>query len=60
MIIQKGTIAPGQLTINNQQIKRVNTYTYLGTTINEEWDHSLEIKCRIEKSLGESKNGKPI
>lgn len=40
----------GQLVINNKQIEKVTNYTYLGTTIFEQWDHSAETKCRIEKA----------
>lgn len=51
MVISKdNNIQPGQLVIDNQQIEKVTNYTYLGTNINERWDHSVEIKCRIEKA----------
>jgi Reverse transcriptase (RNA-dependent DNA polymerase) len=50
MVISKEVIPPGRLTVNNKQIERVNKYKYLGTTVGEQWDHSLEIKCRIEQA----------
>jgi len=39
----------GHLIIKNKRIEQVLQFKYLGTTINEDWDHSLEIKCRIER-----------
>jgi len=50
MVVSKTNNHPGQLSINNKYIERVQTYTYLGTKISETWDHSLEIKCRIERT----------
>lgn len=50
MIISKNRRMEGQLLIHNRPIQRVNKYVYLGTNINEEWDHSVEIRCRIEKA----------
>lgn len=50
MVVSKTNNHPGQLSINNKDIERVQTYTYLGTKISETWDHSLEIKCRIERA----------
>lgn len=50
MVISKETIPSGQLTVNNHQIERVSKYNYLGSTVGDQWDHSLEIKCRIEKA----------
>lgn len=48
--LMKGAVTPAQLIINNKQVQKVNSYTYLGTTINEEWDHPLEVRYRIEKA----------
>jgi len=31
-------------------MKRVNQYQYLGTVINEQWDNTEKIKCRIGKA----------
>ncbi|CAG9828451.1 unnamed protein product [Diabrotica balteata] len=39
-----------RISVNGQPIEKVKTYTYLGTNVNENWDHSLEIKSRIEKA----------
>lgn len=39
-----------QLTLNIGPIERTNKYIYLGTIINDQWDPSQEVKCRIEKS----------
>jgi hypothetical protein len=37
-----------KLLIREQQIEKVQKYKYLGTWVNEEWDHGIEAKCRIE------------
>jgi hypothetical protein len=37
-------------------VERVGKYTYLGTIVNEQWDHSQEIKSRIEKARGAFNN----
>jgi hypothetical protein len=50
MIISKNKVRDAQLLINNTPVDRVKQYNYLGTTVNEQWDHSQEIKCRIEKA----------
>lgn len=36
--------------MHQQPITRVNNYVYLGTNLNEDWDHSREVKQRIEKT----------
>lgn len=36
--------------MNHQQIDRVESYTYLGSNVNSQWDHSIEIKQRIAKA----------
>lgn len=46
----KNNTAPIILIIENRRIEQVHKYTYLGSTINEHWDHSVKIKCRIEKA----------
>lgn len=49
MVISKNPIQPGNLLyINNKPIERKSKFTYLGCTLNENWDHSQEIKHRIE------------
>lgn len=50
MIISKERIRRVQFTINEKAVEQVSTYTYLGTILNEQWDHSQEIKTRIEKA----------
>ena len=50
MVISKNRAPPGQLMVNQQQVEQVRSYTYLGSNINEQWDHSVEIRCRIEKA----------
>lgn len=35
----------------NKRIEQVQRFRYLGTTINDDWDHSIEIKCKIEKAF---------
>ena len=52
MVISKLPKQNIQLKAEGQTIQRVPKYTYLGTTINDQWDHSSEIKCRIEKARG--------
>ncbi|KAH0998914.1 hypothetical protein HUJ04_004164 [Dendroctonus ponderosae] len=49
MVISKETGGRYDLTINNTPIDRVSQFTYLKTMINDNWDHSQEIRCRIEK-----------
>lgn len=39
-----------ELTVNQQSIRRVTTYTYLGTNINEQWDQSLRNKTNNRES----------
>lgn len=36
--------------IKEQLIERVQTFKYLGTTINKQWKHQQEIQCRIEQT----------
>ncbi|KAL1447016.1 hypothetical protein WDU94_015647 [Cyamophila willieti] len=50
MIISKENITGVNLYINQTRIERVSQYTYLGTIINESWDNSQEIRCRIGKA----------
>lgn len=50
MIISKTYIPNCHIQSNHQPIERVSKYTYLGTNINDQWDHSQEIKARIEKA----------
>lgn len=50
MVISKTKNQRTILWADNQVVQRVSKFTYLGCTLNEEWDHSQEIKCRIEKA----------
>jgi len=38
-----------QFRANNESLETADTITYLGCSLNKEWDHSREIRCRIEK-----------
>lgn len=48
LVVSKRNITEDNLYINQNRIQRVKQYTYLGTIINENWDNSQEIRCRIE------------
>lgn len=50
MIISKNSVHAGTLTVNQHQIKKVNKYNYLGTNVNDQWDHSQEIRCCVQKA----------
>lgn len=50
MVISKKPNLPGDLLIEGRVIERVKQYTYLGTNINEDWDHLKEIWCCIKKA----------
>jgi hypothetical protein len=50
MIISKKDITGVHLSINQSRIERVHKYQYLGIVINDQWDNTEEIKCRIGKS----------
>lgn len=50
MVISKSPVQHGALRYRNEAIERVDRFTYLGCNINDSWDHSTEIKCRIEKA----------
>lgn len=50
MTISKNQIPVGQLLVNQKPVTYVSGYVYLGTNINDKWDHSVEIKQRIEKA----------
>lgn len=42
---------PGvELLLNNEPTQKVERFIYLDTTLSETWDHSVEIKCRIDKA----------
>lgn len=48
MPISKNRIAEYHFQIDNKDIERVHKYKYLVTTLNDQWEHSREIKIRIE------------
>uniref|UniRef100_A0A8D8PQH9 Craniofacial development protein 2 n=1 Tax=Cacopsylla melanoneura TaxID=428564 RepID=A0A8D8PQH9_9HEMI len=50
MVISKKQNTTGNVTIDGTLLERVKDYTYLGTNLNEDWDHSKEIRIRIEKA----------
>lgn len=50
MIISKDQNTRGNLLVDGTPLEKVNKYTYLGTNINDNWDHSVEIRTRIEKA----------
>lgn len=51
MIISKNHNLKGYLIIiKNQRVEPILKLSYSGTTTNEDWHHSLEIKCKIEKA----------
>jgi len=50
MVISKNPTPNRCLHVSQHKIERVQKYTYLGTQLSDQWDHSLEIKCRIEKA----------
>ena len=60
MIISKRQHPPMRLTINGQDIDQVETYTYLGTTVNAKWDQASEIRSRIEKARAAFNNMKKL
>lgn len=36
-------------TSNQKRVKHIIKYSYLRTTVTDQWDHSYEVKIRIEK-----------
>ncbi|CAG9839360.1 unnamed protein product [Diabrotica balteata] len=50
MIISKKNVTGANLYVNQLRIELASQYNYLGTIINESWDNTQEIKCRIIKS----------
>jgi len=52
MIISKKQFVGEQLFISGQQVEKVQNYNYLGTLVNEDWDHLVEIRCKIEMARG--------
>jgi hypothetical protein len=52
MIVSKNPSANLRISVNGAGLERVQSYKYLGCMVNERWDHSQEIKCRIEQARG--------
>lgn len=51
MIVGKSQpIITPDLILRNQTVQRVSAYKYLGCIVNDQNDHSVEIKCRIEQA----------
>lgn len=50
MIISKQQIIDTGIQVNGIQLERVKKFTYLGHTLDEQWDHTVEIRCRIERA----------
>lgn len=50
MVINKTSNQDDQLKINQKRAETANKYSYPGTTVNEQWNHSQEVKIRIEKA----------
>lgn len=59
MLISKQQQA-GQLVIGTEPVERVEKYCYLGSVVNSQWNQSIEIKSRIEKSRTTFNNMKPL
>ena len=49
MIVSKNKFRNCTLNINERPVERIRKFTYLATIVNEQWDHSQEVKSRIEK-----------
>lgn len=48
-ISSKNKIPPNPFKVNDKGMKRVETCSYYGTTINNQWDYSQKIKYRFQK-----------
>lgn len=48
MVVSRVNLDPGALMADSEEIQRVDRFTYLGTTLNSQWDHAQEIRSRIE------------
>lgn len=44
MVCKRSRVA-GNLIVKTERIKRVSTYKYLGTVVNEDWDNMEEIRA---------------
>jgi hypothetical protein len=50
MLVSKTQQPPQQLILDNERIEHVDSYIYLGTTVNSNWDQAKEIRIRVEKA----------
>lgn len=50
MIISKTYNIDALFNIDQKRLQRVDNFIYLGCQLNESWDHSREVKIRIEKA----------
>lgn len=50
MVISKNRNVQTNIMIEGKRLEQVEKYKYLGCIINEKWDHSTEIKSRIEQA----------
>lgn len=48
MVISRTNSNPEALMAGNEEIEKVDSFRYLGTTLDSQWDHAGEIKTRIE------------
>ena len=49
MFVSKNKFTNFTLNINQRPVERARKFTYVGTIVNEQRDHSQEIKSRIER-----------
>lgn len=52
MVIPKKQKVREKLLIRGKQIQKLQKYCYLGPCVNEDWEHGMEVKCRIEMARG--------
>ncbi|XP_072402422.1 uncharacterized protein [Diabrotica undecimpunctata] len=50
MLVSKTQQPPQQLILDDERIEHVDSYIYLGTTVNSNWDQAKEIRIRVEKA----------
>lgn len=50
MSVSKSSIDDRTCKVNGVPLERAHSITYLGCTLDEDWDHTTEVKCRIEKA----------
>lgn len=50
LVVSKSDEIQHQFIANNETLETVNKVTYLQCSLNKEWYHSQEIRCRIERA----------